>query len=344
MPVSIREVAARAGVSLGTVSKVLNDSTGAQIAPATRERVRVAARELGYYPSAVARALVRQRTDTLGVIFPYFDAESPIRSGFFSLVFNEILEAAHKRKQDVTILPGRSWVDTETSLPMFRDGRCDGYIVFFQDDESDLLRAFASVSLPFVLVSDCRDDERIACVDVDNRDSGLQATQFLLQMGHQRIAHLPGNIPHAPVDGRIRGYRNALESAGITFDPRFAPPGDYFFNSVSDRVARLMELPVAERPTAFFCGTDSIAFNAIRALTRLGLRVPEDISVVGHDDLPEAPQERPPLTTMRQPFHTIGETVVDELLAIIGKTAPLGRKHFLKTQLVVRESVAPPSL
>ncbi|MBC8140507.1 MAG: LacI family DNA-binding transcriptional regulator [Armatimonadetes bacterium] len=342
MPVSIREVAARAGVSLGTVSKVLNDSIGAQIAAGTRDRVRVAARELGYYPSAVARALVRQRTDTLGVIFPQFNSESPIRGGFFSLVFNEILESAHVRKQDVTILSGRSWVDSPTSLPMFRDGRCDGYFVFFQHDDSDLLTAFASVNLPFVLVNDCRDDERIACVDVDNRDSGRRATQFLLQMGHQRIAHLPGNLPHAPVEGRLQGYRDALEEAGIAFDTRFAPPGDYFFDSVTERVTNLMALPPGERPTALFCGSDGIASNALRALGRLGLRVPEDVSVLGHDDLPDAAQEHPPLTTMRQPFPAIGKAVVDELLAIIAKTATPGRKQLLPTQLVVRQSVAPP--
>lgn len=343
MPVSIREVAARAGVSLGTVSKVLNESVGAQIAPATRDRVRVAARELGYYPSAVARALVRQRTDTLGVIFPRFDAESPLRGGgFYSLIFNEILEAAHHRKQDVTILSGRSWVDTETSLPMFRDGRCDGYVVFFQFDDSDLLAAFASVAIPFVLVSDTRPDERITCVDVDNRSSARRATEFLLQMGHRRVAHLPGNLPHAPVEGRIAGYRDALEAAGIAFDPAFAPPGDYFFDSVEERVAALMALPKAERPSAFFCGSDGIAANALRALSALGYRVPEDVSVIGHDDLPEAAEQTPPLTTMRQPFPKIAQIAVEELLAIAGKKVTMGRKYLLDTSLVVRQSVASP--
>ena len=343
MPVSIREVAARAGVSLGTVSKVLNNSVGAQIAPDTKERVRVAARELGYHPSAVARALVRQRTDALGVIFPQFYKESPIRGGFFSLVFNEILEAAHTRQQDITILSGRSWVDAATSLPMYRDGRCDGYIVFFQHEESDLIESFTDKEIPFVLVNDCCDDVRVSCVDVDNRLSGRLATEYLLARGHRRIAHLPGNVPTSPVQGRLQGYRDALSGVGIVFDPRLAPPGDYFYDSVAERLTALMGLPDGERPTAVFCGSDGIASCALRCLARLGLRVPGDVSVIGHDDLPESAQEHPALTTMRQPFAQIGESVVDELLSVIGNITRRGTKRLLPTELVERESVAEPA-
>ena len=344
MPVSIREVAARAGVSLGTVSKVLNNSVGAQIAPDTKERVRVAARELGYHPSAVARALVRQRTDTLGVIFPRFVEQSPIRGGFFSLVFNEILEAAHALGQDISILSGRSWTDAETSLPMYRDGRCDGYIVFFQFDGSDLIPAFLNAEVPFVLVNDCRDDDRLTCVDVDNRASGYAATKHLLSLGHKRIAHLPGNVPKSPVMGRMGGYTDALRDTGIAFDPRLAPPGDYGFDSVAERITYLMALPTNERPTAFFCGADGIAFAALRALTRLGFRVPQDVSLIGHDDLPEAEQEHPSLTTMRQPFAKVGEIVIAELLRVIAGGMGRGRKNLLPTELVVRESTAPPKV
>jgi LacI family transcriptional regulator len=233
--------------------------------------------ELGYHPSAVARALVRKQTDTLGVIFPRFDSQSPIRGGFFSHVFNEILEAAHLREQDMTILSGRSWKNAQTSLPQYRDGRCDGYIVFFQFDESDLIDAFLDSQVPFVLVNDCRDDARLSCVDVDNHESAFAATRYLLSLGHQRIAHLSGNIPHSPVEGRLQGYKDALKNAGVPFDPRLAPPGDYFFDSVAERVTTLMRLPESERPTGIFCGTDGIAVSALRTLTRLGLRVPEDV-------------------------------------------------------------------
>lgn len=341
MPVSIREVAARAGVSLGTVSKVLNNSSGAQIASGTKDRVRIAALELGYHPSAVARALVRKQTDTLGVIFPNFTSSS-IRGGFFSHVFNDILEAAHTREQDMTILSGRSWKNAQTSLPQYRDGRCDGYIVFFQFDGSDLIDSFLDSQVPFVLVNDCRDDARLSCVDVDNHESAFAATRYLLSLGHRRIAHLSGNIPHSPVEGRLQGYKDALENAGISFDPRLVPPGDYFFNSVAERVTTLMRLPESERPTGIFCGTDGIAISALRTLTRLGLRVPEDVSLIGHDDLPEAAHEHPPLTTMRQPFKRIGTAVIDELLLIISDIENRGNKRFLSAELVVRESTAKP--
>lgn len=342
MPVSIREVAARAGVSLGTVSKVLNNSSGAQIATGTRERVRVAARDLGYHPSAVARALVRKQTDTLGVIFPRFTSESPIRGGFFSYVFNEILEAAHLREQDITILSGRTWKDAQTSLPQYRDGRCDGYVVFFQFDGSDLIESFLENKVPFVLVNDCNNDPRLSCVDVDNHESAFAATRYLLSLGHRRIAHLPGNIPHGPVQGRIQGYKEALKNAGIPFDPRLCPAGDYMFESVAERVTALMGLPEAERPTGIFCGADGMAVSTLRVLARLGVRVPEDVSVVGHDDLPEASQEHPPLTTMRQPFPRIGLAVIDELLSVIGNIESRGNKRYLSAELVVRESTAKP--
>ena len=341
MPISIREVAARAGVSLGTVSKVLNNSTGAQLADGTRDRVRHAARELGYHPSAVARALVRRQTDTLGVIFP--GAGSPqIRGGFFSVVFNALLDAAHQVGQDVTVLTGRTWHNAERSMPEFRDGRCDGYIVFFQFPGSDLIPAFLDSKIPFVLVNDCGDDPRLSCVDVDNVFSARTATEYLLSLGHTRIAHIGGDVPDAPVAGRLRGYREVLCETGITPDPRLAPPGTYYGDSVADRVTTLMGLPRGERPTAFFCGADGIAFGVLRTLARLGIRVPEEVSVIGHDDLPEAEQEHPSLTTMRQPFDEIGATTVSELLAVVRNRENRGVKTFLPTELIVRGSTAPP--
>lgn len=338
-PASIREVAARAGVSLGTVSKAFDER--AKVAPETRQRIRLAAEELGYHPSAVARALVRKRMDTIGVIPPQSLVLSPLPS-FYSTTFDALLMAAMARGQDTTVCTGRRWTDAATSLPRFRDGRCDGFIAFWQPESSDLMASLLDAQVPLVLMNDRHDDPRLSFVDIDSVVSAGTMTEHLLGLGHRRIALLCGDHPVSAAAPRIEGYRNALEMAGIPYDPALVPPGGFDPESTRTRIAALLELPQALRPTAIFCASDSIALNALRILRQRGLRVPEDISVAGHDDVPAAGLEHPPLTTMRQPFTTMAERAVDLLMDQQRSIAERGRHILFPAELVVRGSTAAP--
>lgn len=341
MAVSIREVAAFAGVSRGTVSKALNNAAGAQLAPQTRERVRHAAKTLGYHPSAVARALSRKTLDTIGIVQAQ-GVSSPIRAGFFASIFDALFEAAANNGQNTTVFTGHRWKNAADSLPIYSDGRCDGFILFFQPDGSDILPALAGADIPLVLVSDTIADPRITCVDVDSRQGMRVMTEHLLSLGHERIAILAGDQPASSVAPRVAGWRDALRSAGREADPHFAPSGDYSAESVEARVHTLLELPSARRPTAFLLTTDEMAFTAIRALQRLGLRVPDDISVAGFNDVFEAQSEHPPLTTMRQPFGDIADRALSLLLAQIEDINRRGEKIHFPAELIVRGSTAPP--
>ena len=339
MPVSIREVAAHAGVSLGTVSKVLNDSVGSQIASDTRERVRYSAKALGYHPSAVARALVRKQMDTIGVILPPGQS-SPIRAPFFAAVFDGVLQAAAAHRQNVTLFTGHPWQDAAHSLRVYRDGRCDGLIAFFQPHESDILSSLVEANMPLVLMNDVREDTRITCVDVDNVLGAFEMTQYLLDLGHRRIALLCGYPYLNYVPTRREGYLQALTAAGISPDPRWVI--DDQKGTLDEQVELLLSLPDDARPTAFFCFDDGIASHALQILARRGIRVPEEFSVAGFNDDSAADRQHPPLTTVHQPYEMLGERAVTLLLQQIENIDLRGTREFIPAKLVRRDSTAAP--
>lgn len=341
MPVSIREVATRAGVSLGTVSKALNNSPHAQLSQETRERVRSAATELGYHPSAVARAMTRKRFDTIGVVLPP-GVISPMRIPFFSAMFDAILGAAASQQQNVTVFLSESWKDATQSLPAFRDGRCDSFLLFMQSPESDIFDALAQAELPFVLLNQTNESPVVRCVDVDDVLGAQTMTEYLIGLGHRRIAMLCGDRTAPWIQGRLQGYRQALEHAGIPYDPRLTASDSFVFETIQGQVDTLMDLPEASRPTALFCGNDTLAFQALRCLSRRGLRVPEDISLVGFDDVFESDDDHQSLTTMRQPFTQLAELAIQ--LVLQTDTANPVQKIRLPTTLIGRGSTATVSL
>ncbi|MBC8101395.1 MAG: LacI family DNA-binding transcriptional regulator [Cytophagales bacterium] len=337
MPVSIREVAARAGVSLGTVSKVLNESATAQIASGTRDRVRRAASDLNYHPSAVARALVRKQMDTIGIVLPPGQT-SPIRHPFFASLFDSVLQAAATHRQNTTIFTGVQWQNAEQSLRLFRDGRCDGLILFFQLPDSDIVSALVEVEMPLVLVDDVRDDPRVTCVDVDNVRGAREMTEYLLGLGHRRIAL----FLEAPflnyVEPRRQGYLQALQAAGVSADPALILYQEAV--GAENQLEKLLLLPRERRPTAIFCSGDTLAGKVLQTAAQLGLRVPLDLSVAGFNDDGTAERHYPPLTTMRQPYKQIGESAVVLLLEQVQDISARGQRRFLTAELVVRGSTA----
>ena len=343
MPVSIREVAAQAGVSLATVSRVLNRESSARIAPQTRERVELAASSLGYHPSAVARALVRRQTDTLGVVLPPTD-ESPLRNSFFSALLDGVLEAATGANLDTMVFTSRPSWGSRSYLSKLRDGRCDGLILFHQPSDSEIIPALLDASVPSVMVGGWREDPRLPCVDVENTESFYQMTQYLLGLGHRRIALLSAGQELYFVPPRITGFRRAFESNGLIPDETLIITAVEAWKPelVIHWVDALLALSREMRPTALCCTSDDTAQLVLSALGRRGVQVPEEISVTGFNDDINALRQQPPLTTMRQPYEGIGTCAIALLRERIADPSVPARKVNLPTELVRRGSTAPP--
>ncbi|BDI27963.1 LacI family transcriptional regulator [Capsulimonas corticalis] len=341
MAVRLKDVADRAGVSVSAVSNILSGYSKSRIKPETQERVRQVALEMGYRPSAVARALVRRQTDTLGVVLPP-TSQAPLRDPFFSAVLEGVLQAATTRGRDTMVFTAHPTSSTQERLGKLCDGRCDGLIVLYQPSENDILTELLNLSVPFVLTSDWREDPRLFCVDVEHHESMRAMTEYLIGLGHRRLALLSSNIGYY-VGPRIAGYQEALTRQGIPADPRFLIsdliPWDP--STVLRAVAALMMLPIDQRPTALLCTNDSLAAIVISALSRVGLRVPEDISVTGFNDDSSAVRQHPSLTTIAQPYETIGGCAIDLVQTQLDDPATPPQRLRLPTKLVIRESTAP---
>jgi DNA-binding LacI/PurR family transcriptional regulator len=339
---SIKEVAAEARVSLSTVSKVLNNRTDAHISSATRERVRAAAGRIGYHPSAIARGLAGKRMNTIGVVMAY-DQESVTSDPYLGPCLDGILSVYKSRGQKVTLFLEGDWNAALDNLPVYGDGHCDGLLLVIPRTNNPVVERLGARAprLPFVLVGDSRDGDGLICVDMDNIRAAAEATTFLIGQGHRRIAAFGGNYDFCSNDQRLIGYRQALTSAGLPFDPALVFPGEYHVEWGARNVQELLRrFPLSERPTALFCFCDAIAVGALEALKAEGLSVPNEMSVIGIDDIPRAAELG--LTTMRQSVRTVGQRAAAALLDNIVGENDRGLRDLIPADLIVRQSVAPP--
>ncbi|HEV2472757.1 MAG TPA: LacI family DNA-binding transcriptional regulator [Chthonomonadales bacterium] len=334
---TITEVARRSGVAPSTVSYVLNNGPRT-VRSETRERVLQAARELNYRPSAIARGLRRNRMDTLGVVFTDQNAE-PVGDPYFAGVLGGFMSVAAANRQNTTLFTGDIWSRAGHGLPVYTDGRCDGLMLVSPPRSSPLVSGLLETGFPFVVVGDVYADTRIATVDVENYHSAKSAVEYLISLGHRRIAILSGPDENLSTGRRLDAYRDALIQHGLPVDERLILPGGFSTQSGYWRAKRLLQ--GEPRPTAVFAIFDSVAFGAIRAIEEAGYRVPEDISVIGFDDVAAAEFCRPALTTIRQPHREIGACAAELLLGEIDGRAAPQRQVLFSAELAVRASVMP---
>jgi DNA-binding LacI/PurR family transcriptional regulator len=321
---TMRDVAALAGVSHQTVSRVINHAPG--VTDATRSAVEAAIRKLGYRPHAIARSFAEGRTRTVACLAPNFTdftyasnmegAESVMRQHGYDLLF----ESYHDR-------PFESVVET-----LIARRRVDGLILI--SPYIDLPVSALPADFPLVMTGGCARDDFENLVYLDNRDGARQATEHLLGLGHTRIAQVTGPQQEDCVVERDAGYRMALAEAGIRRDPMFTVEGDWSATSGYDAFAAL-----PDGVSAVVCQNDRMAVGLIRAVRDDGLRVPEDLSVIGFDDMPLASYFDPPLTTMRQDTFAIGRACAERLVALL-EGAEAGGRIRLASELVVRASTA----
>ncbi|OLC53069.1 MAG: hypothetical protein AUH85_15000 [Chloroflexi bacterium 13_1_40CM_4_68_4] len=335
----MRDVARRAGVSHQTVSRVINKED--TVAAATRERVRVAIRELEYVPSAIARSLSSDRTHTLGMV------TTDVSDHFFAEAV--VGAEAEARKHGLFLIIGTIEEGAEDDegayLRLMLEQRIEGLIIArprLRAGSDPLLRRLTK-RVPVVEIASDIAVPGVELVDVDNRQGGLDATNVLIERGHRLIATVTGPLEWPSAQARLEGYREALRRAALAEPAALVATGkDWGLESGEQAAARLVES--GKRFTAVFAQSDLLALGAIAHLRQQGTRVPEDVSVIGYDDIPVAAFVDPPLTTVRQPMREVGALAVRLIVERDARDRGPAHRHLLRAPVILRKSVAPPAV
>lgn len=329
---TIVDVARAAGVSVSTVSRVLNNKP--DVAADTRETVLAAIQRLGYVANPSARRLAGGRTGIIGLIVP------DITTAYTVEIVRGVGEAVNEAGYDLvlyTVVQRHEGAERErTWLSMLSRGLVDGLVLVLPRSMADELLALSNRGLPIVLIDHRGIDTNLPSVCATNVEGALEATRYLLSLGHQRIGFITGTLQYRAGSDRLAGYRLALAQAGIAFDPTLVVEGDFSRQRGYEGALALMRQP--DPPTAIFASNDVSAFGALDALRDLGLRVPEDVSLVGFDDIPAAAEVRPSLTTVHQPLVDMGRHGAQLILALLNGQMDAPQRIELPTRLIVRSS------
>ncbi|MEW9552236.1 LacI family DNA-binding transcriptional regulator [Nonomuraea sp. NPDC050783] len=330
-PLTIAQLAELAGVSTATVSKVVNGRS--EVSPETRAAVEELIRRHGYRRQ-------RRRSAPAGVVevvFHALEGDYPI----------EIIKGVEKVAREHQLTVGISELQRPESEQGWLEGVLRrrptgiGVIAVFSSLSEAQREQLARREIPLVLVDPADDPGRgVPSVSAGNWNGGLTATRHLLELGHRRIAIITGPDYALSSRARLDGYRTALDMAGVPADPGLVVRGDFLIEGGMAAALRLLELP--DPPTAVFATNDGQAIGVYHAARRLGLRVPEDLSVIGFDDLPPMRWAIPPLTTVRQPLTAMAAAATTMLLTLAGGGSPPQSRIELATELVLRESTAAP--
>lgn len=330
MPLTLEDIARRAGVSRATVSRVINGENN--VKEQTRAQVMEVIQESNFQPNVAARSLAAGRTNVIGLIIPA-GVSTIFTDPYFPLLIQGVSSACNAREYSVMLWLAEPEFERRMMRQILHSGLLDGVVVSSMLMEDPIVQSLHDSKKPFILIGrHPRLD--VNYLDVDNVHGAREATLHLLRLGHKRIATIAG--PHNMIAGsdRLRGYRQALEERSVAVRPELIVEGD--FTEAGGYAAMLRLLP--NRPTAVFAASDTMADGALRALRESGLRVPQDVAVVGYDDMPNAPRTNPPLTTVRQPTNRMGVLAVNTLIDIIQNPGSHKRHIVLPVELVIRES------
>lgn len=300
MTYTIKDVAKKANVSIATVSRILNNQKG--YSEKTKRKVLVAIEELDYHPNAIARGLINKKTSTIGVLFPALS----------SMLVTELLagieKAAHLHGSSVIVCHTESnGSKTMKYLQLLNEKRVDGIIFTSEVLKEEYYEFIQKMNIPLVLLSTESRAYSVPYVKVDDRHAAYSATQYLIKNGHTRIGMISGNRNDLIAGKtRIEGFKNALMDHGLPIqDSQIVYSEGFTFADGMEGLKKLRNQ--APGVTAVFTASDEIAFGAISAAFQMGVKIPEDLSIIGYDNLKIAEMSIPPLTSLAQPFYEMGE-------------------------------------
>lgn len=333
--VTLRDVAAVAGVHTGTASRALNPATRPLVNQETAQRVLAAAERLGYRPNPIARGLKTNRSLTVGVVIP--DLRNPLfppiargiddglePSGYTTLLANTDHDPARER----------------ASFDALRARQVDGFITATARLDDPFLDALAASGVPIVLVNRRTDGDTLPYAVADDHGGARAAVEHLVELGHRRIAHVTGSLTLSSGRARYEGFLDALRDAGIEHDPDLVQVGLAFTEAEGERLCSAL-LDDGRRFTAVVAGNDLIALGCLDALRARGLSCPRDVSIVGYNDMDFSDRFDPPLTTVHVPHYELGVEAAGLLLDLLGATSAPRGSVVLPADLVVRGSTAP---
>lgn len=332
-PVSIDDIAKYAGVSKSTVSRILNDK--GKFSEDTRDKVLQVVKKLNYSPSMVARSLRNRRTKAVGLLLP--DIVNP----FFPEIMKGVEDVASENGYVIVLCSSNEDSEKEFNyFHMFENRWIDGVIysgVTGTREEAQSIRLISEQEIPVVLMDREIEDYFASVVMIDNEKAAYDAATYCLELGHKRIGFIAAPLKVRIFEKRLEGYQKALQKYGIEFDESLVVEGDLTIKSGSKAAKQL----VARRdpPTAIFASNDLMAIGAMKEIQGHGLKVPENISIIGFDDIRTASLVTPALTTIAQPKNEMGVEAMNLLIRMIEKKGASKSKVVLDTRLVVRKSV-----
>jgi len=326
---TIYDIARLAGVSTATVSKVFNQ-TG-NISEKTRRRILEISRELNYQPNVLASALNGKKTFSLGLLIP--DMVNP----FFAELARNVEDRAQELGFNLIICNTDNDMKKEVKyIQLLRQKSVDGIIVATGVRNDEFLKELIDQNVPVALVAREMSVLATSTVLVDDFAGGYNATRHLIDLGHKRIAVIAESMSVSSSKERVRGYRHALEEAGLVYAEELVAASDFSIESGRETAQAILRQ--AERPTAIFACNDLLAIGAMQAAKELGIRVPEELSVVGFDNTILASITDPPMTTVAQPIRAMGHQVVDLIVSEINETSTVKQRVVLLPELIVRQS------
>lgn len=324
---TIKDVAKKAGVAVSTASYALNGK--GKVSASTLERVRKAALELNYQKNGFASDLKSTRTNTIALILS--DLSGPY--------YSELIKGV----QEVTTSNGYGLIacssiggEESTANKFLREKRVDGAVVLAHNIDDDLLNLSANQDFPIVVLDRNLANDNIIHVEVNNEDGAMKATEHLIERGHNTIAFVAGPNDSHDSNLRFNGYMKALEKNNLTYYSRFKVTGDF----TRDGGYRATRMLIAQQtlPEAIFYANDEMAIGGLQALKEKAIKVPEDISIIGYDDIQLAEYAYPPLTTIRQPKYEIGALSAHMIFQMLSGEE-VEKEYMLETELILRESV-----
>ena len=338
VPITIRDVAARAGVNPSTVSRVL--AANPRISQETRQRVLEVIAELDYHPNAIGRSLTSRATRTIGLLIAR-PASEALANPFFSEMIAGVSSVLQREAYNLLLsLSENAHEERSACLSLLRGRQVDGVILTSARVRDPVIGDLESIGSPYVIVGRLMGNQSCNTVNNDNVGLGRMVTDYLLGLGHRRVAIITGPSDLMVTRDRVEGYRQALDQAGCTLLTEYEVQGDFSQESGYRAMNRLLELSPA--PTAVFATDDVMAIGALQCLHDREIPVPHRISVVGVNDDPRGPYLTPPLTTVHIPIFDMGVMAATRLLQVLrgrgGSPGPI----ILPGTMVVRASTAPP--